>query len=168
MAADVRDALRAYLDAITLAEFDPRRTVILQVLADDPVPEADAVFSVEGDDPNLPAWSMDAARDVLRKIDAADPGRSVTTDGEAGPAAAVQAAEAAHAAAVASRGPNRLEVTAPVGGWLVVSERLGLFPGWSATTPDGAARIVDPIISGFLTGQHVWGRFLKDYQPADW
>jgi NAD(P)-dependent dehydrogenase (short-subunit alcohol dehydrogenase family) len=33
---------------------------------------------------------------------------------------------------------------------------------------DGAARIVDPIFAGHLTGRHVWGQFLKDYKPAPW
>jgi len=33
---------------------------------------------------------------------------------------------------------------------------------------DGAARICDPIFTGFTTGKHAWGLFFKDYAATDW
>ncbi|MGE4618218.1 MAG: SDR family oxidoreductase [Planctomycetota bacterium] len=33
---------------------------------------------------------------------------------------------------------------------------------------DGAARVVDPIFGGFMSGVHCWGQFLKDYKPTRW
>ena len=33
---------------------------------------------------------------------------------------------------------------------------------------DGAARIVDPILHGANSGEHLWGHFLKDYKVVDW
>ena len=33
---------------------------------------------------------------------------------------------------------------------------------------DGAARICDPFFDGLLTGEHVFGKFLKDYKPVAW
>lgn len=33
---------------------------------------------------------------------------------------------------------------------------------------DGAARVLDPILSGYQSGEHSWGLFLKDYKPAKW
>jgi NAD(P)-dependent dehydrogenase (short-subunit alcohol dehydrogenase family) len=33
---------------------------------------------------------------------------------------------------------------------------------------DGAARICDPFFSGLLTGEHLFGKFLKDYKPTQW
>ncbi|MBL7664726.1 MAG: SDR family oxidoreductase [Bacteriovoracaceae bacterium] len=33
---------------------------------------------------------------------------------------------------------------------------------------DGAARVMDPLFDGILTGKHWCGKFLKDYFPIDW
>ncbi|MCA8978400.1 MAG: SDR family oxidoreductase, partial [Planctomycetes bacterium] len=33
---------------------------------------------------------------------------------------------------------------------------------------DGAARICDPFFSGLISGEHIWGKFLKDYAPCPW
>ncbi|HEX3855024.1 MAG TPA: SDR family oxidoreductase, partial [Polyangiaceae bacterium] len=33
---------------------------------------------------------------------------------------------------------------------------------------DGAARICDPFFSGLNSGQHLFGRFMKDYKPTSW
>ncbi len=33
---------------------------------------------------------------------------------------------------------------------------------------DGAARVCDPFFSGILSGNHVWGKFLKDYKSTTW
>ena len=33
---------------------------------------------------------------------------------------------------------------------------------------DGAARILDPFLTGINTGKQVWGQFIKDYKPSPW
>ncbi|WP_223637660.1 SDR family NAD(P)-dependent oxidoreductase [Corallococcus sp. EGB] len=33
---------------------------------------------------------------------------------------------------------------------------------------DGAARVVDPVMTAVNTGECVWGNFFKDYRPTDW
>jgi NAD(P)-dependent dehydrogenase (short-subunit alcohol dehydrogenase family) len=33
---------------------------------------------------------------------------------------------------------------------------------------DGAARILDPFLTGINTGVQVWGQFIKDYKPSPW
>jgi NAD(P)-dependent dehydrogenase (short-subunit alcohol dehydrogenase family) len=33
---------------------------------------------------------------------------------------------------------------------------------------DGAARVCDPFFAGLISGEHVHGKFLKDYKPSNW
>ncbi len=33
---------------------------------------------------------------------------------------------------------------------------------------DGAARVLDPYLSGLNTGEHAFGKFFKDYLPSNW
>jgi NAD(P)-dependent dehydrogenase (short-subunit alcohol dehydrogenase family) len=33
---------------------------------------------------------------------------------------------------------------------------------------DGAARVLDPYLSGLSTGEHAHGKFFKDYEPSTW
>ncbi|QDT70513.1 Fatty acyl-CoA reductase [Planctomycetes bacterium MalM25] len=45
-------------------------------------------------------------------------------------------------------------------------EDLGFHPPLDIV--DAAARICAPLFDGLITGEHVWGKFLKDYQVSPW
>ena len=73
--------------------------------------------------------------------------------------AAISIVDATSIEAAIESAAEQIDALAQVGTHLVVLPELFCFE---------AARIVDPIFSGQLTGVNVWGQFLKDYKPAPW
>jgi hypothetical protein len=78
------------------------------------VPPADVVFTVGGPVPGAIRWESADRRDAL--ADVLRPRASLPID----------------AANVRRVSTNRMEITAPADGWLVLSEKFALFPGWTA------------------------------------
>jgi len=103
----------AALDLLQRPDFDPARVAVLQLRKDAPIPHVDRAFTVGFEMPGALRWRTGPADDALER--------------------ALQTAPEPIAPAQFRRlGPNRLEITAPSDGWLIVSETLALYPGWSA------------------------------------
>ena len=110
------------MDILKMAEFDPRQTVVLQAEPDEARPAVEVSISAGVDLPGRHRWGTPEAREAVLKV--------LVAHGEIGRAAEVQRPNV-----------NRLRLSAPGPGWLVVSERLKLFPGWSAQSSGQAVPI---------------------------
>lgn len=103
----------AALDVMRMPDFDPARMVVLHLAPGAAVPQVDGLFSVGADTSNALRWGSDDAQQVLLRLLRREPG-------------------AIRPATFTRLGNNRIEFRAPVDGWLVASEKLALYPGWSA------------------------------------
>ena len=122
-----RATFEAALALLALPGFDPARCVVLQLPPGGDVPAGvDAVVGVGVSGVGLPAWGTAAA------------GRAVR--------AALELAAADETAPLAGQveqpDVNHLRVSAPGDGWLVVAERLALYPGWRASVAGATVPIV--------------------------
>ena len=118
-----RPVFEAALDILQLPEFNPNSTVLLHLQPGDVIPPVDGLFSIGADIPNVVQWgSAEATRLLLRLVD--------------------QEYEAVKQATFTRESSNLIEFDAPVAGWLVASEKLALYPGWSATVDGEPVDIV--------------------------
>ena len=103
----------AALEMLAMEEFDPQQVVVLQFGSGAVVPPVDRVFALESGIHGATPWNRDRSRQAL--------------------ALARGAPNTLPSAHVKRLTNNRLEVQAPADGWLVLSEKLSLYPGWAAS-----------------------------------
>jgi len=124
LVGESRKVFEASLDVMKLAEFDPRRTVVLHLGKDDPRPPVALALAVGEDLSGLVRWEAPEGREAMTRALREAPG-PVSAD-----------------VAYERLSGNRLKLQAPAEGWLVVSERLKLFPGWEAWAQGEASTIL--------------------------
>jgi hypothetical protein len=133
LVGEPRKVFEASLDIMKQPAFDPGQVAILQIVPGEPMPDADAQIAVGdaiGGMPLLGTAEGDAA--VNKILD--------------GPKATV------NGSVLQREGPNRFEAVAPAGeGWIVVSEKMAIYRGWSLWTEGNPTRFVraDGVLAAF-------------------
>ncbi|MFI5298867.1 MAG: hypothetical protein ACHREM_12285, partial [Polyangiales bacterium] len=140
-----RATFEAALDLVGDAAFDLRRAAVVQLTSDDPTPANALVFSVGRDTPGLLRWDTAEARSAWRS--------AMTTLHE--PSGALPQV---------TIGDGRIELTPAIDGWIVLSERASLFPGWSAASAEGGLKIwrADGVVTALQgkAGQRITLRYV--------
>jgi hypothetical protein len=119
-----RPVFEAALKILHRSEFDPAGVVILQASPGEKiVPPVDGLFSVGVDAPNALRWESEEAQQILAQLLRQDtPGLQTAT--------------------FSRPDNNNIEFGAPADGWLVASERIAMYPGWSASIGGKPVNIV--------------------------
>jgi hypothetical protein len=107
------EAFAASLDLMARDDFDPAAVVVLQIEPGAPVPRVDAIFSVGDGTSNAVPWKSEPAQSLLSRV--------LQSRGERPAAARFTRID-----------NNHLMIDAAADGWLVVSEKFAIYPGWSA------------------------------------
>jgi hypothetical protein len=123
LVGDPQLLFEAALDILQMPAFDPAHLVVLQLPLGSPIPAVDATFPVQFEMAGTHRWRTGGADDTLEKI-------------------LRSAKEPLEPARFKRVGPNRLELYAPSDGWLVASEKLALYSGWSASIKGKPADLI--------------------------
>lgn len=110
-----RPVFEAALLVMGMTGFDPANVAVLHIEPGTPVPSVDGLFAVGADVPGAVRWNSADAHDALVSL------------------LLKIKPEPVESAGFRRVGTNRIELIAPSDGWLVISEKLALYPGWSAS-----------------------------------